>query len=319
MPKVGPIDLKHLKTYPISKRKNLVTIDNLGSLPNKQDTNFIDSLPFTYAANDLRVLINNLIKAHKKHKTIVCAIGGHVIKVGCGPILIDLIKRGIITAIAMNGAAAIHDYELSLIGKTSENVAESLIDGSFGMARETTEAFSLAAADGATIGLGNAISHMALSNKHHKISLLAACAKFDIPITIHSSIGTDITHIQPEVSGQNLGASTLIDFQIISNVVAGLDGGVWMNIGSAVVMPEVFLKAVSVARNLGHKLNKFTTVNLDMIQHYRPTMNVLARPKGTSIALTGHHEIMIPLIYSGIIAALNNSHEYATHRNSKQT
>jgi hypothetical protein len=232
-------------------------------------------------------------------------MGGHVIKVGCGPVLADLVDRGVITAIAMNGAAAIHDYELSLIGETSEDVAETLQDGSFGMARETAEAFAEAALVGASgSGLGRAIAEKALRNRHRKISLLAACARKGIPLTVHLSIGADITHMHPQVSGRDLGESTLIDFRILSGVVAGLEGGVWMNLGSAVMMPEVFLKAVSVARNLGRALKEFTTVNLDMIQHYRPKANVLARPRGKAIAITGHHEILIPLVRAGVVAAL---------------
>jgi hypothetical protein len=205
----------------------------------------------------------------------------------------------------MNGAAAIHDFELSLIGETSEDVAATLQDGSFGMAKETAEAFAAAALVGAAGGgLGQAIGAMALKNRHRKISLLAACARKGIPATVHLSVGADITHMHPQVSGRDLGESSLIDFRLLCSVVAGLDGGVWMNVGSAVMMPEVFLKAVSVARNLGHVLKEFTTVNLDMIQHYRPRANVLARPRGKAIAITGHHEILLPLLRAGVVAAL---------------
>jgi len=173
------------------------------------------------------------------------------------------------------------------------------------MARETAEAFAEAALLGATGGgLGRAIAEKALRNKHRKISLLAACARRSIPVTVHLSVGADITHMHPQVSGRDLGESTLIDFRILSGVVASLEGGVWMNVGSAVMMPEVFLKAVSVARNLGYTLKSFTTVNLDMIQHYRPKANVLARPKGRAIAITGHHEILLPLVRAGVVAAL---------------
>ena len=306
MAKVTPLDLSGLKTYSIAKRRNLVNLRDFGTLADgRKAADFINSLPSIYAARDLRALINDVVRAAKKKKTVACAIGGHVIKVGCGPILADLVQRGVVTAIAMNGAAAIHDYELSLIGETSEDVAETLQNGSFGMARETAEAFAEAALVGATGGgLGRAIAEKALRNKHRKISLLAACARKGVPVTVHLSVGADITHMHPQVSGRDLGESTLIDFRILAGVVAGLEGGVWMNVGSAVMMPEVFLKAVSVARNLGYTLKSFTTVNLDMIQHYRPRANVLARPKGRAIAITGHHEILLPLIRAGVVAAL---------------
>ena len=306
MAKVDPLDLRGLKTYSIARRRNLVSLRDFGTLADgRKAADFINSLPSIYAARDLRALVNDIVRAHRKKKTVACAMGGHVIKVGCGPVLADLVDRGVITAIAMNGAAAIHDYELSLIGETSEDVAETLQDGSFGMARETAEAFAEAALVGSSgSGLGRAIAEKAMRNKHRKISLLAACARKGIPLTVHLSIGADITHMHPQVSGRDLGESTLIDFRILSGVVAGLDGGVWMNLGSAVMMPEVFLKAVSVARNLGHKLTNFTTVNLDMIQHYRPKANVLARPRGKAIAITGHHEILLPLVRAGVVAAL---------------
>jgi hypothetical protein len=306
MAKVDPIDLRGLKTYSIARRRNLVSLRDFGTLADgRKAADFINSLPSIYAGRDLRALVNDIARAARKKKTVACAIGGHVIKVGCGPVLADLVDRGVLTAVAMNGAAAIHDYELSLIGETSEDVAETLQNGSFGMARETAEAFAQAALVGASgSGLGRSIGEMALRNKHRKISLLAACARREIPVTVHLSVGADITHMHPQVSGRDLGESTLIDFRLLASVVAGLEGGVWMNLGSAVMMPEVFLKAVSVARNLGHKLSNFTTVNLDMIQHYRPKANVLARPKGKAIAITGHHEILLPLVRAGVVAAL---------------
>jgi hypothetical protein len=301
-----PLDLSKLKTYPIAKRRNLVSAKDFGTLAKGAGAaDLINSLPRIYAGRDLRALIRDVARAHRQGKTVAAAIGGHVIKVGGGPVLADLVERGVVTALAMNGAAAIHDYELSLIGETSEDVAESLQDGSFGMAAETAEAFAQAALVGsAGGGLGHAIGEMALKNKHRRISLLAACARKGIPATVHLSVGADITHMHPQVSGRDLGESTLIDFRLLCSVVGDLDGGVWMNIGSAVMMPEVFLKAVSVARNLGRRLRSFTTVNLDMIQHYRPKANVLARPRGKAIAITGHHEILLPLLRAGVVAAL---------------
>lgn len=306
MGKATPLDLRRLKTYPIARRKNLVHARDFGSLADpRKAADLINSLPDIYAGRDLRALIHDIARAHRGGRTVAAALGGHVIKVGCGPLLIDLLQRGVITAVAMNGAAAIHDYELSLIGRTSEDVAESLQDGSFGMARETAEAFAQAALVGATgPGLGRALGEKALRNRFRKISLLAACAKKGVPATVHVSIGADITHMHPQASGRDLGEASLLDFRLLTGVVAGLEKGVWLNIGSAVMMPEVFLKAVSVARNLGHTLREFTTVNLDMIQHYRPKANVLARPRGRAIAITGHHEILLPLVRAGVVAAL---------------
>ena len=306
MARIPPIDLRGLKTYPIAKRRNLVHIKDFGRLADgKGAADLINSLPSIYAGRDLRILINDIARATRARKTVAAALGGHVIKVGCGPVIVDLIERGVVNAVAMNGAAAIHDYEIALIGQTSEDVAEGLQDGSFGMARETAEAFAQGALVGAAgSGLGRALGEMAQKGKHKKVSVLAACARLGIPATVHLSIGADITHMHPQVSGRDLGESTLIDFRVLSGVVARLEGGVWLNIGSAVMMPEVFLKAVSVARNLGYKLREFTTVNLDMIQHYRPKANVLARPRGKAIAITGHHEILLPLLRAGVVAAL---------------
>lgn len=304
MPTIRPIDLSGLRTYPIAKRRNLVHVRDFGSLA-RSAGDLLRSLPDIYAGRDLRALVADVARAARARKSVVAAIGGHVIKVGCGPVLADLVRRGVVTAVAMNGAAAIHDYELSLIGQTSEDVAETLKDGSFGMAAETAEAFAQAALVGAGGGgLGRAIGEMALRNRFRSVSLLAACARAGIPVTVHLSVGADITHMHPQVSGRDLGESTLVDFRLLCSVVGGLEGGVWMNIGSAVMMPEVFLKAVSVARNLGRRLKSFTTVNLDMIQHYRPRANVLARPRGKAIAITGHHEILLPLIRAGVVEAL---------------
>ncbi len=306
MARIPPIDLRDLKTYPIAKRRNLVHVKDFGRLADgKGAADLINSFPSIYAGRDLRALINDIARAARAKKEVACAIGGHVIKVGCGPVLVDLLDRGVVTAVAMNGAAAIHDYEIATIGQTSEDVAEGLRDGSFGMARETAEAFAQGALVGsAGPGLGRALGEMAQKGKFRKLSLLAACARRGVPATVHLSIGADITHMHPQVSGRDLGESTLIDFRILTGVVSRLEGGVWLNIGSAVMMPEVFLKAVSVARNLGRRLRSFTTVNLDMIQHYRPKANVLARPRGKAIAITGHHEILLPLLRAGVVAAL---------------
>ena len=301
-----PIDLKKVKTYSIKKRKNLFKSEQFGKPIESKDFNkFIDSLPKILAANDLRNVIDNIVKAHKKTRPVVLALGAHVIKCGLSPLVIDLMKRGIITAVAMNGSGAIHDYEISLIGETSEDVSHSLKDGSFGMAKETAEAIQ-AAASVPDSGLGRALGNKILkdNNKHRKDSILAVGAQLKIPVTVHVAVGTDIIHMHPCVSGSDIGESSHIDFKLLCSVVAGLEGGVWLNVGSAVIMPEVFLKAITVARNLGRKVRDFTTVNMDMIQHYRPQMNVVKRPTTHGYSITGHHEIMLPLLRLGILAGL---------------
>lgn len=312
-----PINLEDINSYPIKKRKNLVNIKQFATVPDSKGFNkFMDSLPQILAANSIRSVIDAIVKASNKNRQVVMAIGGHVVKCGLSPIIIDLMERGIVTTIAMNGSTAIHDYEISLIGETSEDVAHSLKDGSFGMARETAVAFREAAAQGITlkgenstcIGLGRALGEKINKdmNKYRQHSILAAGAKLGIPTTIHVAIGTEIIHMSPEISGAELGESSHIDFKILCSVVKDLNRGVWMNIGSAVIMPEVFLKALSVARNLGKEINDITTVNMDMIQHYRPLANVVKRPTAKGYSITGHHEIMLPLLRLGILSRLES-------------
>ncbi len=301
-----PIKLDRIKTFPIKNRKNLVSVDRFGkAIEFKSFSKFIDSLPSFLAANDLRDLIDSIVSSHNKKRQVVLALGAHVIKCGLSPIVIDLMKRGIVTAIAMNGSGAIHDYEISLIGETSEDVLHSLKDGSFGMARETADAIQ-AAATMPGYGLGRALGEKILvdKNKYQKHSILAAGAKLNIPVTVHVAIGTDVIHMHPNVSGADIGESSHIDFKLLCSVVSVLEGGVWLNIGSAVIMPEVFLKAITVARNLGRKIKNFTTANLDMIQHYRPQTNVVKRPTNRGYSITGHHEIMLPLLRLGILSKL---------------
>ena len=301
-----PIDLKKTKTYSIKKRKNLVNLEQFGKpIEFKSFNKFIESLPKVLAANHLKNVIDNIVKAHNKDRQVVLALGAHVIKCGLSPIVIDLMKRGIVTAVAMNGSGAIHDYEISLIGETSEDVSHSLKDGTFGMAEETAEAIQ-AAASVPESGLGRALGDKILKdkNKHRQHSILAEGARLGIPVTVHVAIGTDIIHMHNCVSGADMGESSHIDFKILCSVVSELEGGVWLNVGSAVIMPEVFLKAITVARNLGRKVKNFTTVNMDMIQHYRPQTNVVKRPTTHGYSITGHHEIMLPLLRLGIISKL---------------
>jgi deoxyhypusine synthase len=270
----------------------------------------IGAMPRILAGRVLRELVREIVRAHRKGRPVVLALGGHVIKVGLGPVINDLIRREIVGAVALNGGAAIHDYEIAIAGHTSEDVAASLGDGQFGMARETGDAFAEAARHGAdSNGLGEALGEQLLKRRapHRKLSVLATAAAAALPATVHLAIGTDITHMSGQVSGAELGESTMRDFRKITEVVAALDGGVWINVGSAVVLPEIFLKAFSIARNLKRRPKRFTTANLDMIQHYRPQTNVLKRPGGRALAITGHHEITLPLLHAGILAALSGA------------
>ena len=274
---------------------------------------FISKLPHILAGENLRTLIRAILYARTSSKPIIWGIGGHVIKVGLGPIINDLMQAGFVTGIAMNGSAAIHDFEVALRGTTSEEVEEQIGQGRFGMAQETGEYMNacVEAAARNGIGFGEGLGRFIMGGdkqgirfQHLPMSVLAEAYARKVPVTVHVAIGTDIIHAHPQTSGKALGQVTYHDFRLFCSMARELDGGgVYLNVGSAVVMPEVFLKAVSVIRNLGHRLEEFTTANLDFIQHYRPTQNVLKRPtqnSGQSIALTGHHEIMIPLIAAAL-------------------
>jgi hypothetical protein len=305
-----PFDLRGLQTYELASRPSMVLVEDLGR-PISGACNpdqWLESLPRQLAANSLRKVRDHLLRAHGEDKTVVAAIGGHVIKTGCGPYLVDWIKRGLIKAVAMNGAAAIHDFELAFAGKTSENVAAQLHGGRFGMARETADAFALASQLGATHekGLGTALGEYIdeIGCPHADTSVVHAAFRANIPCTIHVAIGTDIVHMHPQVSGAALGESSHIDFRQLCTVVSTLAGGVWINLGSAVVMPEVFLKAVAVVRNFGHALDGLVAVNVDKESRYRTLMNVLFRPASEGIELIGHHEILIPLMHSLLAAQL---------------
>lgn len=306
----GPINLEGLKTYSIKERKNLVSVEQFARplAPPQNFKDFLDSLPRLLASEGFLKVIRAIVEAHKRGSPVVMAMGGHVIKCGLSLLLVDLMERGVLTAIAMNSAAAIHDLEISLIGATSEDVKAGLRDGSFGMARETAEAFQVASSRAVAegIGLGRALGKKINedSNKFASFSILSAADRLDIPSTIHTTIGADTIHMHPNISGRNLGESSYIDFRILASVVSGLEGGVWLNVGSAVVMPEVFLKVLCLARNLGHKVENFVTVDMDMLQHYRPRVNVVLRPAGQGYSLTGHHEIMLPLLRMGVLSML---------------
>lgn len=301
-----PYDLAALKTYDLTSRPSKVFHDDLGQpVPaNASAEEWLFSLPKQLASNDIRRVTNHLVRAHRQGRTVAVALGGHVIKTGCAPYLIDWIKKGVIKAVAMNGSAAIHDFELAFAGKTSENVSTQLPKGEFGMARDTADAFAVAAHNGAEndIGLGWALGrHLEEMNcPHDESSLVLAAYRAGIPCTVHVALGTDIVHMHPHVSGAAIGESSLIDFRRLCSVVATMAYGVWMNLGSAVVMPEVFVKAVSVANNFGHNLDGLVTVNLDKQAQYRSRVNVLERPSSEGIELIGHHEILLPLLHLSV-------------------
>ena len=305
-----PYDLSGLKTYDLVSRPSKVFHDDLGKPvgPGTSVEDWLDSLPRQLAANDLRRVAAHLCRARREGRTVAAALGGHVIKTGCAPYLIDWINQGVIKAVAMNGSAAIHDAELALAGKTSENVTAQLPAGQFGMARETADAFAVAARLGAEneLGLGWALGrHLDDMNPPHADdSLVLAAYRAGIPCTVHVALGTDIVHMHPHVSGAALGEASLTDFRRLCTVVTGMAHGVWMNLGSAVIMPEVFVKAVAVARNFGHDLDGLVTVNLDKQAQYRSRVNVLERPSAEGIELIGHHEVLLPLLHAAVACGL---------------
>lgn len=306
MSKFRQVDLSKVTTISIKARKSKVRAIQLarpfdpsvGSFPD-----FLASLPNVLVAEDLGDFADRVVKAHRAGKPVIALIGAHVIKVGLSPLFIDMVRQGVLTCVAMNSAAAIHDVELSLFGTTSEDVETNLADGTFGMSKETGEFINGALVEGmdGDCGYGEILG-AALKNAPRKhLSILAACFELGIPATVHAAIGTDIIHQQPTMNGAATGELSFRDFKVLAGVASNLRGGVVMNIGSAVILPEVFLKALTVARNLGHNASKFTTANFDMIQHYRPRMNVVSRPTkddGRGYLFTGHHEIMIPLFFA---------------------
>ena len=305
-----PFNLHGLKTCDLASRPSKVFAEDLGTPlgAGASVSDWLDGLPRQLAADVLRRVRDHICRAHSDGRPVVAALGGHVIKTGCAPYLIDWIRAGIVTAVAMNGSAAIHDFELALAGKTSEDVGASLASGQFGTARETADAFAIAAREGATneLGLGAALGRYLDSAHcaHSECSLVLAAYRAGIPCTVHVALGTDIVHMHPHVSGAALGEASLIDFRLLCAVVSGMHQGVWLNLGSAVVMPEVLLKAVSVVRNFGHSLDGLVTVNVDKESRYRSTVNVLNRPASEGLELTGHHEILLPLLHAAVACRL---------------
>lgn len=271
----------------------------------------LNSLPKILAGAEFYRLLEAMKRARTMNRGIVWGLGGHIVKCGLNPILIDLLHRGFVTAFAMNGATAIHDFEVAILGSTSEDVEKGLGTGDFGSSRETGEWMNEAIREGCRkgMGIGESLGAFILQHRqrfdYHSCSLLACARAAEVPVTVHVALGTDTIHNHPSTDGASLGQGSLQDFRLFTSIVRDLDeGGVYLNCGSAVVLPEVFLKAVSMVRNLGFPLEGFTTVNLDFLQQYRPLQNVVKRPtigSGSGIALTGHHELMIPLLAASLI------------------
>ncbi|MDP3730130.1 MAG: hypothetical protein Q8R14_01205 [Candidatus Omnitrophota bacterium] len=304
------IDLSKIRTIPLDTRKCKVAVSDFASLPKKGSSfrSFYDSLPNILAARNFKETVDAIAAAHKKKKMVIFMMGAHVIKCGLSPIIIDFMKRGIVKHVALNGAGIIHDTEVAMIGRTSEDVGEGIVDGSFGMAQETASFINGAINYGFRngMGIGEAVGSRIMKTKSPRkdTSILAVGYRLGIPVTVHVAIGTDIIHQHPSANGMAIGEGSLLDFKTFIYSVSKLESGVAVNIGSAVILPEVFLKAVTVARNLGYKAHRFTTANFDMISQYRPHQNVISRPTSTGgkgYNITGHHELMIPLLYRSII------------------
>jgi hypothetical protein len=303
-------DLSGVVRYPLASRPSKVRREHFATphAPGGGMAAFMAGLPKLLAAAELGAVVEAMAAAHAHGAPIVWGLGAHVIKAGLSPILIDLMERGLVSALALNGAGIIHDVEIALAGATSEDVDAALGPGRFGMAEETAaginEAVDRGVASGQGLGQAVAAWLAARTPPHAEVSLLCAAARLAIPVTAHVALGTDIIHMHPDTSGAAIGEASLRDFRILASWVARLGGGVYLNCGSAVVLPEVFLKAVAVARNQGHDLTGLTTVDLDFRQQYRPQTNVLRRPTagiGRGVQLTGHHEIMIPLLAAAVI------------------
>ena len=311
-----PLALDDVKTYPLASRPSKVSLDDFAS-PVQADASlkdFLASLPNILAVQSLREIAARMRRARELQKPIIWGIGGHVIKTGLAPLIIDLMRRGFVTAIAANGSVLVHDAEIAMVGSTSEDVDATLGAGAFGGADETGKLLNLAAEEGAkeNIGLGEATGRalLALNPKHADYSLLCAAYQARVPFTAHLTIGGDIGHFHPQADGAALGATTHTDFRLLSELVRRMDGGgVYLNIGSAVSLPEVFLKAVTLVRNLGNQLTDITTANFDFIQSYRPLTNVVRRPTangaGQGYSITGHHELTIPLLAAELVCGAN--------------
>jgi hypothetical protein len=318
MAKFEQIDIRGTKTISIKGRKSKVTPKDFAKpldITKASFKNFIDSLPHILIGKELRDLVRDILRAHTAKKPVILMMGAHVVKVGLSPIIVDLLQRKIITHVAMNSAASIHDVETAMWGVTSEDVAVNLMDGSFGMSKETGDFINTALVSGmkeSTAGYGETLARkiIASKGKNRDVSILAVCYELGIPVTVHAAIGTDIVHQQATMDGAATGELSYRDFKVFVNSVKDLiNGGVVLNFGSAVIMPEVFLKALNVARNLGYKAKGFSTANFDMIRQYRPQMNVVERPTqkhGRGYNFIGHHELMFPLVAAMIKSQISS-------------
>lgn len=308
----GQPDSRRARTYPLARRKSKVRVREFAR-PHRAGASFktfVDSLPDILAARDLSAVIRAIVQATRRGRPVIAGLGSHILKVGLNPVIIDLMERRFFTAIAMNGSGIIHDFELALVGQTSEEVEEGLKTGTFGMAEETGRMLNDAVVHGANqgMGMGEAVGRLLATGRfpYRRYSIAATAYRLKIPLTVHVALGTDIIHMHPAADGAAIGTTSMRDFRTFVSLIARLEGGVYLNMGSAVILPEVFLKALTLARNYGYVVNRFTTVNMDFLQHYRPLMNVVRRPTtqgGAGYTLTGHHELMVPLLAAGLIEA----------------
>jgi hypothetical protein len=308
--KFQALPLEGVQTFSLKRRESLVSVQGFARfLPaGSSFKNFYYSLPDFLAAKDFREVVGRIGKAHRNGKPVILGMGAHPIKVGLSPLIIRLMERGILQAVAMNGAGIIHDFEIAFGGKTSEEVSSQISRGAFGMAAETGQMVNEAINEGwkKGWGIGRSVGEMIRKGQlaHRKMSITAAGARLEIPVTVHVAMGTDTIHMHPQARGEAIGEGSHRDFRLFASVVSQLEGGVYLNLGSAVILPEVFLKALSLVRNLGYRVKNFTTVDMDFISHYRPITNVVRRPTlagGKGFHLTGHHEIMFPLLCAAIL------------------
>jgi hypothetical protein len=314
--RMKPLNLDRVKLISVKSKEHKVQERSFGR-PWKKGaplSRFLKSLPEILAGKELREVVERIAQAVNGRRTVLLGMGAHPVKVGLNPILIDWMERGVLKGIGMNGAAMIHDVELAMIGRTSEEVEKELFRGTFGMVRETQETINRAIRRGTAQGqgIGEALGREILNGRfsHSRLSLLAAGQRLGIPVMVHVAIGTDITHMGPSADGAAIGQGSLQDFRTFAALVSQLDRGVFINLGSAVIMPEVFLKALALSRNLGHRLTDMTTVNMDFVSHYRPSMNVVKRPTlkgGKGYTLIGHHEIMFPLLAAAVVEKMRHS------------
>jgi hypothetical protein len=317
MSKIEPLALSGITTYSLKERQSKVSHRNFSRAWKKGGSlrDFVDRLPAILAGQALREVAAAWVEARRAGRQVLLGMGAHPIKVGLNPVIIDLIQRGLLTGLALNGAGIIHDAETAMVGQTSEDVDQELGCGRFGMAKETAEFLNEAISWGAEagLGLGQAVGRRLLESgfPFTHLSLLATAVEHDLPVTVHVAIGTDIIHLHPSVDPEALGSATHLDFRLFAALVSRLAEGVYVNLGSAVILPEVFVKALTLARNLGHRVEPLTTVNLDFIQHYRPLTNVVRRPThgaGKGYALTGHHELLFPLLAALVVEEWEEGH-----------